>query len=172
MNNPPLFIDRISQVLQPTERGVVGLVDGLLRICREHDLQLDWHAGRCRVRATGSGPEEFVEVPLPKSVFRAILARLAALCNERSPGSVSPYGGEGELTIDVERASARRVVFTNTMDDQGVRLTRIENEPVNGLLLEGFDSCETKSQTGPDRAASAEDRVVNQQTPDTLSGRF
>jgi hypothetical protein len=92
----------------------------LLRICQDRGLQLDWHAGQCRICSIGVVPEEAIEVPLPKSVFRAILARLAALCDERSPGSVSPYGGVGELAVGVAPAILRAVAFTNTPGEQRV----------------------------------------------------
>jgi hypothetical protein len=119
-------LELVRHVFRPTQRGVVGLVDDLLGLCREQELQLDWHADQCRVRAIGEESEESIEVALPKSVFRAILARLAALCNERNPGSASPYGGEGELTAGVDPDTLYRVVFTNTPDSQRVHLTRIQ----------------------------------------------
>ena len=142
MNTPSPFLHRIRQVFRPPQRGVVGLVDNLLGLCQEQEFQLDWLNGQCRICAIGSGPEESIEVPLPKSVFRAVLARLAALCSERNRGSVSPYDGEGELTVGVGPATVFRVAFTNTPDAQGVRLTRIGNEPIDSLLLEAVDSGE------------------------------
>ncbi len=132
MNNPSQSSELIRQVLRPTQRGVVGLVNDLLVLCRAQELQLDWHADRCRVRASGFEPEEFIEVPLPKSVFRAVLARLAALCDEHNPGSVSPYGGEGELTVGGDPATVCRVTFTNTPGVQSARLTRIQRDNQEG----------------------------------------
>jgi hypothetical protein len=101
---------------------VVGLVEDLLDVCQDGGLQLDWHGGQCRILSVGSTPEEAIEVPLPKSVFRALLARLAALCNERTPGSVSPYGGHGELVIGTEPPRTYTVALTNTPDEQKVQL--------------------------------------------------
>ena len=46
-----------------------------------------------------SGPLDRIDVPLQKSVVRAALARVAVLCNERIPGSVSPFGGQGRLRM-------------------------------------------------------------------------
>jgi hypothetical protein len=71
-------------------RGVLGLVDELLAACWNNELQLDWQADHCRVRLVKDGPEDVFEVPLRKSVFRAALARIGVLCNERKPNSVSP----------------------------------------------------------------------------------
>lgn len=112
-----------SIVLQPTD-GIIGLVDGLLSLCRQHSLELDWQAGRCRARSAGGEWYDLDDVPLRKSVFRAVLARLAALCNERRPGSVSPYGGTGEIAVDGNPVTVFRVAFTNTPDQQRFELAR------------------------------------------------
>jgi hypothetical protein len=128
MSDPSKFLQLIRQVFRPTQRGVAGLVDDLLELCQEQGLQLDWHADQCRVRSIGAEADESIEVPVPKSVFRAVLARFAALCNERNPGSVSPYGGEGELTVGVDPATVCRVAFTNTLATQRVQLTRIQQD--------------------------------------------
>jgi hypothetical protein len=118
MSNLALFPEQLQRVFRPTGRGVVGIVDELLVLCRDEGLQFDWQAGQCRVRPLGAEPAESTEVPLPKSAFRAILARVAALCNERTPGSVSPYGGEGELLVGTDSPAVFRVAFTNTPDEQ------------------------------------------------------
>jgi hypothetical protein len=123
MNHQPSFPERIRRAFEPTQTGVVGLVDNLLDLCREQGLQLGWHGNRCHVRPLGAGPQESAELPLPKSVFRAILARLATLCNEQSPGSVSPYGGEGELSVGTSPRMVYRVAFTNTRGEQGLELS-------------------------------------------------
>ena len=99
--------------------GLVGVVDALLGVCLEQRLHLRWEADCCRVRSLKgmSGIEELSK-PLTKSQFRAVLARLAVLCNERCPNSVSPYGGTGTLMIGEERKRAVRVLFVNTPDKQ------------------------------------------------------
>src|SRR3954447_20214829 len=122
MNDLSPFPHRLQRAFEPNERGVVGLVDNLLDLCREQGLQLGWRDPRCHVRPLGPGPQESVELPLPKSAFRAILARLAALCNEQSPGSVSPYGSEGELSIGTNPSAVFRVAFTNTPGEQVLEL--------------------------------------------------
>jgi hypothetical protein len=120
------FQQSIHQVFRPNPRAVLGLVDDLLELCPEQGLELDGHGDQCRVRSIGAEPQEIIDIPVPKSVLRAVLARLAALCNERNPGSVSPYGGEGELTVGVDPATVCRVNFTNTQDVQRAQLTRIQ----------------------------------------------
>jgi hypothetical protein len=124
MNNTSMFQEQLRKAFQPTGSGVVGVVDHLLGLCGEEGLRLDWHLDGCRVRLLGGASHDSFEVPLRKSFFRAILARMAALCNQRVPGSVSPYGGAGELTVGTEQPTLFRVVFTNTPDEQRLEVRR------------------------------------------------
>lgn len=128
MSTSSHFSDLLCHILLHPTGGVAGLVDDLLTVCREHDLQLDWQGDRCRVRPSKADREELIDVPLRTSVFRAILARVAALCNERTPNSVSPYGGQGELSAGANPPTVFRVTFTNTTAEQQLRLL-IETEP-------------------------------------------
>ena len=122
MNHLSPFPERFRKAIEPTQGGIVGLVDHLLELGRQQGLQLDWQANRCLVRPLGAQPQESAELPVPKSVFRAILARMAALCNERIPNSVSPYGGEGELSVGTSPPTVFRVAFTNTSGEQALEL--------------------------------------------------
>jgi hypothetical protein len=126
MNSLPHYPEWLQRALQPTERGVVGLVEDLLGACREGGVRLDWRADRCQVRPLGAGPQESTEAPLPKSVFRAILARMAALCNERSPNSVSPYGGEGDVSVGADPPTLLHVAFANTPGEQWLEVRCVE----------------------------------------------
>src|SRR5262249_56235813 len=72
----------------------------------------------------GARRQEWTEVSVPKSVFRAILARVAALCNEHAPNSVSPYGGEGEISVGTNPPTLFRVAFTNTPGEQRLEVSR------------------------------------------------
>jgi anti-sigma B factor antagonist len=112
----------LRRILVHPAGGVAGLVADLLAACAKLGLQLDGYPDRWRVRSAGGDWEELQDVPLRKSVFRALLARLAALCNERTPGSVSPYGGQGELAAGVAPAAVVRVVFVNTPAEQRFQL--------------------------------------------------
>lgn len=122
MNATSQSVLAIRSALEQPTRGVVGLVDDLLRVCRERGLQLDWQADRCRMRSEGGDWEELTDLPLRKSVFRAILARIAALCNERKPDSVSPYGGQGEISTGPDSPAVFRVAFVNTASEQKLQL--------------------------------------------------
>src|SRR5882724_2480618 len=123
MNTTSQISGALRSAFERPTRGVVGLVDDLLRVCQEQSLQLDWQTDRCRVRSLTDGSEEVRDRPLRKSVFRAILARVAALCNERKPNSVSPYGGQGELLVSTDPPAIFRVAFANTTDEQKLELT-------------------------------------------------
>ncbi|MCI0740035.1 MAG: hypothetical protein L0Y72_13400 [Gemmataceae bacterium] len=117
----------LRQILEHPTRGVVGVVDEMLEFCRQRGLQLDWQSDRCRVRSVGGDWEELLDAPLRKSVFRAIIARVAALCNEHTPNSVSPYGGQGMLSVGPNPAQVFRVVFVNTPAEQKLALmTKID----------------------------------------------
>ena len=39
----------IRGVFTQPGRDLVGMVEDLLAACRAHQLELDWHTGRCRV---------------------------------------------------------------------------------------------------------------------------
>jgi hypothetical protein len=122
------FAERVQSAFQPTPRGVVGLVDDLLSLCRVHQLRMSFRDGRCSVSGLGADVQEALEVPLPKSVFRAVLARIAALCNEHHPHSVTPYRGEGEIVVPPPIApecvppSTCYVSFTNTPSEQQLEM--------------------------------------------------
>jgi len=132
MNTISQLTETIRSALEHPSRGVVGLVDDLLRLCPAQGLRLDWQADRCRIRFLNGGSEEVIDVPLRKSVVRAILARIAVLCNERIPNSVSPYGGQGELTAGENPPAAFRASFTNTPAELKLELLA-ETEPDAGV---------------------------------------
>jgi hypothetical protein len=117
--------EQIRHALTTPTGGVLGLVDDLLMVSREQGLSLDWRSDHCRVRFPGGDSPASIEVPLRKSVVRAALARIAVLCNERSPNSVSPYGGQGELSVGTDPATVLRVAFVNTPDEQRLELTPV-----------------------------------------------
>lgn len=120
---------KLAEVLRSTlehpTAGVVGLVHDLLSICQKEELQLDWQADYCRIRSLASGSEEVIDSPVRMSVFRAMLARLAAVCNERIPNSISPYGGQGEVAVGAGSVTILRVVLTNTPSEQRLQLTPV-----------------------------------------------
>ena len=63
-------------------------------------------------------------MPLPPAAFRTVLARIATLCSEYSPNAVSPYGGEGLLTVEEPPPTVVRVAFVNTPNEQLLEVRR------------------------------------------------
>lgn len=112
------FSERLQTVFSPTERGVIGLVDDLMGLSREHGLRLEFQDNCCTARPLESDTREVIDVPLPKSVFRAVVARVAALCNECAPDSVTPYSGDAKLTVGTNPPSTFQVSFMNTPAEQ------------------------------------------------------
>ena len=123
MSLTPPTMGVISDALGQTDRSVVELVDDLLRLCPAGGLRLEWQGVGCRVSTLSNGQGELVDgSALRKSAFRGLLARVAALCNEYRPDSVSPYGGTGEALFSQEPSRVLRVAFTNTPAEQWLEL--------------------------------------------------
>jgi hypothetical protein len=129
MNNTAQLARHLRGILTQPAGGIVGLVDDLLGVCLEHGLQLEWQADRCLFRPPRGDWEELTDVTLRTSVFRAILARVAALCNERAPNSVSPYGEQGELSSGGNPGAVFRVTFLNTPTTQKLELLAPAEKP-------------------------------------------
>ncbi len=130
MIHSTLFADRVQVAFRPTRRGVVGLVDDLLDLCRLYQLRINFRDGHCCVRRLGADAQESLDIPVPKSVFRAALARVAAICNEQHPKSVTPYRGEGNIAVlppvspcsEKVPPSTCYVSFTNDLSDQNLEM--------------------------------------------------
>jgi hypothetical protein len=131
MIHSTLFADRVQVAFRPTQRGVVGLVDDLLDLCRLYQLRINFRDGHCSVRRLGADAQESLDIPVPKSVLCAALARIAKICNEQHPGSVTPYRGEGNIAVlppvspcpeKVVPPSTCYVSFTNTPSDQHLEM--------------------------------------------------
>jgi hypothetical protein len=125
MNTLSQQTENLNRIIISPSDGVVGLVNDLLQFCDEHQLQLHWEANRCRIRSKGGDWEELSELSIRKSVFRAVLARIATICNEQSPNSVSPYCGQAELAIGENPQKVLKVTFTNTPSEQKLELLPI-----------------------------------------------
>jgi len=126
-----VFADRVQMAFLPTPRGVVGLVDDLLGLCRLYQLRINFRDGHCSIRRLGADAQDSLDIPVPKSVFRAALARIAAICNEQRPESVTPYRGEGNIAVlppvspcseKIVPPSTCYVSFTNTPSDQHLEM--------------------------------------------------
>jgi hypothetical protein len=106
----------------PPTRGMVGVVDDLLAGCPADGVRLAWADGACRISRRSATAEDAVTVAIARPVLRALIARIAVLCNEHIAGSVTPYGGIGVLAgPDVPF----RAEFANTPSDQWLDLSRL-----------------------------------------------
>jgi hypothetical protein len=111
--------DGLRRAFTPTPRGIVGLTEQLLEFCAGGEAEFKRVGDECVCRFTGNGDTQESTVPLPPAAFRTILARIAALCNEHSPNSVTPYGGTGLLAV---KGSPLKVIFVNTAAEQRLEL--------------------------------------------------
>ena len=122
MNATNDFASVLRRTLDQANLGVVPLVDAILSLCREHNLQLDWQADRCSIRPLGGDWEEVADLPIRKSVFRAILARISVLCNGQSPNAISPYGGQTRLSVSENPPQVLQVTIANTPSEQRLEI--------------------------------------------------
>ncbi len=113
--------EMILRVFERPTRGVIGVVEDLLAACPKDGLRLEWQADQCLVFLTENGQDLSFPVSIRKSILRTILARVAALCNERTANSVSPYGGQGTFSLGT-RANTFRVEMVNTTVEQKLEL--------------------------------------------------
>ena len=115
---------RLRRAFAPTQGGIVGLTDQLLEACVGSDVEFKRVGNRCVCNWTVNGETTEALVPLPSAAFRTILARVAALCNEYRPNAVTPYRGEGLLTVKGPPPTDVRVAFVNTPDEQRLEVKR------------------------------------------------
>jgi hypothetical protein len=110
-------VSKLKSALTAPTRGVVGIVDDLLLASCDRTIKLTWTSGGCLCEGIAQ-----TQTPIEKSVMRAIIARLAALCNERNPNSVSPYRGVGMIDVATNPPTMVRIAFVNTPDVQSLDL--------------------------------------------------
>lgn len=117
--------DHLRLAFARLDRGVAGLAEDLLAVARvlAIPMSLDWRDGHCLLKfADGDGRPVAESIPLPRSVFRALLARIASLGNEQIPGSFTPHGGSGQLTFPLVTHPDLAASLVNTPDQQSLKL--------------------------------------------------
>ena len=139
----PIAVQQLRATLGSVGGGIAAMVDDVLAVCQQHQLRLDWREGRCRVQPA-AGPESVIDTPLPRWAFRAVLARVSALCGERGAAPASPYGGGGVLAVSGDPSRLLHATFANTASEQSLVLAPTEPDKPDGL-----DS--TRSTGGPCR---------------------
>ena len=123
MNAVSKYAEALRAALDHPTSGIIGIVDTLLKVRPDQEVHLHWQPDCCEVQCRAAGYEAGFETPLRQSVFRAIVARVSAICSQDSPGSMSPYGGESKLCVSTDQAAWVRVKFENTPDSQWLSLT-------------------------------------------------
>jgi hypothetical protein len=139
MNDATTLLEQLRNAFIPSSRGVIGLVDDLFAIGKEQPLQLRWEGNGCQI-SVGSNTQQ---VTVTKSVFRAAIARIAAICNEQIPNSVTPYVGEAEAVVGVQSPRTYHIAFRNVPDELCLALmptvsTTIGNNVPNALGTDQF----------------------------------
>jgi hypothetical protein len=127
MNTTSEFADTIRNLLRHPAGGVVGLVDELVTLAADQGLEIDWQLDHLRFRRPAGEWEEIADGLPGKSVLRATLARIAAVCNGSRPNSVSPYGGTAVLGTRTSTSAALTASFVNTAAEQWLRLEPVRS---------------------------------------------
>jgi hypothetical protein len=125
--------DCLLRALAPTPRGIVGLTEQLLEACAGGEVEFERVGDRCVCRWLVSGDTQEAALPLPPAAFRTILARIAVLCNEHNPNSVTPYGGQGLLAVKGQPAAVFQVAFVNTPEKLQLKLKSLSAEVLNDV---------------------------------------
>ncbi len=119
-----LMVRRLRAALANPGDGIVGLVDSLLACCVEDRVHVEFGEDVLCVYFQNCCAKSPVSIPKP--VLRAMIARVAVLCNEQTPNAVSPYGGEGALSVSAKPGALLKAVFANTTDQQHLTLTTLK----------------------------------------------
>ena len=109
----------------PRAGGVLALADELVNYCLGHQVSLTITTGNCVVVDAHNQQKEVVPITLSKVMFRALIARFAALCS--SAKTMTPYGGTGQIELP-DHSLILKVALKNTIDHQWLELvpTRID----------------------------------------------
>ena len=139
--------DCLRRAFAPTQNGIVGLTEQLLAAFMDRDVKFERARDQLICRWTGNGDTQEATMPLPPAAFRTILARIAVLCNEHSPNSVTPYGGEGLLAVRGPCTTVFQVAFVNTPNQQQLELKSLGAEA--GALVYRFSTNFSAAHTEP-----------------------
>jgi len=143
MNATTSYLDELQALLLQPTRSIIEIVDRLLSISLEHHLQIDWRENTLRVHQ-GDGDWEQLKVSIRKSIFRAILARLATLANESTPNSVSLYEGRGKVSVSDHPDLLIHFSFSNSLGDQWLELAAV-SIPIDSFKPTSKEPHETKT---------------------------
>jgi hypothetical protein len=70
---------------------------------------------------------ESAEVAMPSHIFRTVLARISAMCNQCVSETASPYGGTGTILFaagELSQPVRFDITFSNTQTDKSISIRR------------------------------------------------
>ena len=118
------------------EVDVVKFTHELMQLCTKHELRLRLEPSQCVVESIGGKESiDVIENPMRRSQFRAVLARIVAICSECSNRIMTPYGGDWEISYGGDQNRRIRVSVQNTPNAQFVEL-----EALNVLTRIGYQT--------------------------------
>jgi hypothetical protein len=138
MKTTTALADALAKAFDPPASGFVGIVDNLLQLCRGGDMELAWRSNTCHVRIRQATFEERLDLPLRKGIFRAMRA-LPLYAISANRGSVSPYGGRGEIPLGPDPQTMFSADFVNTATEQSLRLAHLSHNGTNAANQAGGD---------------------------------
>jgi len=111
---------------KPEGRGILGLVDDMLEHIVRNRLRLHWVRGGVTEIPLEAGEPRIYEFGFRNSAARAVIARLAVLCDDETKRDpIYPYRGVGDFT-DPRWPNVRfHVEFNNTPAEQRLELTPV-----------------------------------------------
>ena len=125
VSNPNPFI--LWRDFKPRDRGVLDLIDDLLERLVESRLRLFWVPGIVTEISLDGGESQTFELAYRNSIFRLIMARMAALIEDtEKQDPIFPYRGTGSFTDPRWPHVRFHVDFVNTKTaDQHLELTPV-----------------------------------------------
>jgi len=109
----------IELLTTPGPLGVIGLADDLISYCTDHQLDLSLTPTNCTIFDSDHQQKEVLPNTLPRSAFRALLARFTVLCNHSA--GMTPYGGTGRIALP-DSLPWIDISVQNTNDQQSLDL--------------------------------------------------
>lgn len=139
MHRTPLnIIKTLTELLNAganSELDVVKFSDEFMQLCAIHELHLRLEPSQCVVESCGGKESiDMIENSMRRSQFRAVLARIAAICSEGSNSIMTPYGGDWEVSYGGDQNRRIRVSIQNTPDAQFVELEALNMPTRIGYL--------------------------------------
>lgn len=109
----------IELLTAPGPLGVIGLADDLISFCNGYQLDLSLTPAHCITFDLLHQQKEVLPHSLPRSAFRALLARFTALCSHSV--DMTPYRGTGRIEL-ADTNQWIDVSVQNTKDQQSLDL--------------------------------------------------